>query len=192
VKKPLRRALVGLGIIGISALPIFPHTNLWAIRWKIHIIGPRLTYGPLATDDAAWEVVLNGVRSGDSAWLSVASDLKPALDSHPSEEMDGAVSTVLDKNPSGALRILVPSYGAKIVCGEDEEGSVIDRLHAERRALLLKALPASPERQACLSVVGRVLESAGREKDHRQPYYRVRLYATASTRLLSRIVGASL
>ena len=168
MKKPLKRALVGLGLllailIGICALLIFPHTDPWAIRWKIHIIGPGLTYGPLAADDAAWEVVLNGVRSGDSAWLSVASDLLPVLDTHPGEEMIGAVSTALDKNPSDALRILLPSYGAKIVCGQDEEGLVINRLHAERRALLLKAPPASaePNAQACLSVVGQVLESAG-------------------------------
>ena len=165
MKKSLRRALVATGVLvalaGISALLLFPHTDPRAIRWKIRIIGSTLTYAPLASDDANWELVLKGVRSGDAAWLSVAADLRPALDTHPGEEMFGAVSTVLDKDPTGALRILLPSYGAEVVCGQDEQGSAVDRLRAERRALLLKGLPAAPERQACLGVVRRILESGG-------------------------------
>ena len=165
MKRSLGRALVATDVLsvlaGISALLMFPHTDPWVIRLKTRIIGSRLTYAPLASNDAKWEFVLKGVRSGDATWLSVASDLRPALDTHPGEEMIGAVSTVLEKNPTGALRNLLPSYGAQVVCGEDEEGSAIDRLHAERRAQLLKALPASPERQACLADVRRILESGG-------------------------------
>ena len=91
----------------------------------------------------------------------MAADLRPALDTHPGEEMLGAVSTVLDANPAGAVQILLPRYGAEVVCGQDEEGSAIDRSRAERRALLLKGQPASPELQACLRVVRRILESGG-------------------------------
>lgn len=126
-----------LCFVGISVLLLFPQTDPFVIRLKTHIIGSGLTYAPLASDDDKWECVLEGVRSGDGTWLRVASDLYPALDTHPGEEMLGAVSTAFDKNPRGVLRILLPSYGAQAVCGEDEEGSVIDRLHAERRAQLL-------------------------------------------------------
>jgi hypothetical protein len=71
------------------------------------------------------------------------------------------VSTVLDTNPAGAVQILLPRYGAEVVCGQDEEGFPVDRPRAERRALLLKGQPAAPELQACISVVRRILESGG-------------------------------
>jgi hypothetical protein len=140
---------------------MFPHTNPSAIHAKARIIGSRLTYAPLASEEARWEVVLKGVRSGEAPWLSVAADLRPALDTHPGEEMLGAVSTVLDTNPEGAVQILLPHYGADVVCGQDEEGLAIDRARAKRRTLLLKGQPATPELQACLSVVGHILESGG-------------------------------
>ena len=67
----LRRALVATGVVaalaGILAFLMFPHTDPWAIHRKTRIIGSRLTYAPLASDDARWEVVLKGVRSGDAA-----------------------------------------------------------------------------------------------------------------------------
>ena len=34
--------------------------------------------------------------------------------------MDDAVSVAIDKNPTGALRILLPVYGAQTVCAEEE------------------------------------------------------------------------
>jgi hypothetical protein len=112
-------------------------------------------------DQSKWELLFKGVRSGDAVWLKIAWELRPALDTHPGEEMLGAVSTVFDKNPMGALRILLPSYGAEAICSQDEEGSAIDRRRAERRMVLLKLQPASPECQACLGVVERILESDG-------------------------------
>ncbi len=161
MKRFRRWALIAVGgllsIAGISVLLLFPYTDPSVIHFKTHIIGSGLTYAPLASDDDKWELVLKGVRSGDETWLRVASDLYPALDTHPGEEMLGAVSTAFDKNPGGALRILLPSYGSQVVCREDEEGSVIDRLHAERRAKLLEGLPASPEREACLTVIRQIL-----------------------------------
>jgi len=162
VRTFLRRALLATGVVavlaGTVAFFIFPHTNPSVIRAKARIIGPRLTYASLVYDDARWEVALKGVRSGDAAWLSVAADLRPALDTHPGEEMLGAVSTVLETNPVGAVQILLPRYGAEVVCGQDEEGLAIDRPRAERRVLLLERQPAAPELQACLTVVRHILE----------------------------------
>jgi hypothetical protein len=166
VKRIRRWALIAIGgllsIAAISAFLLFPSTNPWVIRFKTHIIGAVLTYAPLASDDDKWELVLKGVRSGDETWLQVALDLYPALDTHPGEEMLGAVATAFDKNPSGAVRILLPTYGAQVVCGEDEEGSGIDRLHAERRAQLVEGLTASPERAACLTVIRQILGKSGK------------------------------
>jgi hypothetical protein len=137
---------------------MFPHTAPWAIRGKTRIIGANLTYRTLAFDYASWEFVLKGVRSGDTAWLKVASGLRPALATHQGEEMIGAVSTVLDQNAIGALQILLPLYGPGIICGYEEEKGVIDQLHAERRALLLKGYRLRPNARHALTSSG---ESSG-------------------------------
>lgn len=167
MKSSPRRALVGAAglvlLAAMAALVLHPYTNPWIIHIKTHVVGSGLTYGPLASDDAKWETVLNGVRSGDSRWLRVAADLQPALDTHPGEEMAGALVNVLDKNPTGALQVLLPGYGAEVVCGEDEGGAAIDPIHAGRRAQLLRTQPESPERRACLTVVMRVIRSGRAE-----------------------------
>jgi hypothetical protein len=152
----IRAAIVLLALGGIWVLFVFPHTQPWAIRWKVRIAGPRLVYESLAADDAIWEVVTNGVRSGDVEWLRVAKDLSPVLDTHPGEEMAEAVATVLRKNPAGAVGILLQDYGAEWVCGWD-----IDANQARQRIELLKGLPASAERDACLGVVTRIAGSGG-------------------------------
>jgi hypothetical protein len=118
LNNPLVRALSAaaaalLALAALLAVVMFPHTSPWVIRWKVRIIGCALTYGPLAYDDDRSSIVLNGVRTGNSAWLSVASGLRPTLDTHPGEEMLEAVSTVFDTNPAGALHILVPNRGLR-------------------------------------------------------------------------------
>ncbi len=119
----------------------WPSTKPILIRLRVHVIGARLTYGPLAYDDSRWQTVLDGVASGDASWLHVAADLEPALDTHPGEDMIGAVSRAFDKNPAGALMILLPRYGAGIVCGQDQDGGVISYELARRRLDVLKTIP---------------------------------------------------
>jgi hypothetical protein len=151
-------------IAGIVILGVWPCTNPWVVHAKSRILGPRLVYGPLAYDDDLWEVVLVGVRSGDSAWLRVAVDLRPSLDTHPGEEMLGAVSSVLDKNPIGALDMLLPLYGPSIVCAEDDEGAPISRVRAKERVQLLERMGKNQERkellEACLGVLWGILASS--------------------------------
>jgi len=162
MRKHLRVALIAacilVGLVSAVALLLFPHTNPYVIHAKTLVIGPRLVYGPLAYDDAKWEVVLRGVRSGEPAWLHVAVDLKPALDTHPGEEMLGAVSTVVDTNPLGAVQILVPQYGAELVCGQGEDGLAIDQNRAERRVRLVQTV-GGPQREGCLKILRRLFKN---------------------------------
>jgi hypothetical protein len=125
----------------LAAAVLWPTTHPTLIHVKALAIGSRMTYGPLASDDSRWETVLHGVASGDSSWLRVASDLEPALDTHPGEEMIGAVSQAFDKNPFGALTILLPRYGEGIVCGQEADGGAISRDKAHQRLHLLETLP---------------------------------------------------
>ena len=142
---PRRRRWVGVAAGGIAvgllvATLLFPHTDPLVIHAKVSLIGPRLVYGPLAADDSRWEVVLTGVETGQVAWLRVAADLRPALDTHPGEQMLGAVARVLDVNPLGAIETLLPIYGPDVVCGQDEEGTPLTGPRAERRIRSLGSL----------------------------------------------------
>jgi hypothetical protein len=158
VKVVLVGGAVIAGVSGAVFILMFPHTNPEIIHVKTRVIGSRFVYAPLAYDETRWEVVLAGVRSGAPVWLRVAADLRPALDTHPGEEMLGAVSGVLDTNPLGAVRILLPGYGPDIVCGRDEEGLTIDRSRAERRERLLHDLGVA-ELGPCLEAVRRAQRS---------------------------------
>jgi hypothetical protein len=144
IRRGLRIAL-GIVIVGgaLVAAIEWPFTNPWLIRAKVRLLGPTIVYAPLAYRDEQWDAVLAGVKSGDAVWLYVAVDLYPALDTHPGEEMFGAVSTVVDKNPKGAVDVLLPTYGPAIVCGEQEEGQPINHATAERRVQLLAQIATS-------------------------------------------------
>jgi hypothetical protein len=149
-------------LVGGAALLMFPHTSASAIRLKTRIIGANLVYRPLAYDEDRWEVILRGVRSGDPAWLGVAADLRVALDTHPGEEMLGAVSVAIEANPAGAIQILLPQYGPDVVCGQDEDGQPIGAGQAERRIRLLEKAGVMNS-GACLATMRKVVknESAG-------------------------------
>ena len=159
MRRPGLRVLVLSAVLALLAgtAVMYPYTQPALIQAKARIVGAGLTYAPLAHDDGRWSIVLTGVRSGELAWLRVAAALRPALDTHPGEEMLGAVATVLDRNPSDALRLLLPSFGAEAVCGVDEEGLPLEGSRAEHRVSLLEGQPSSAERQACLAILERLV-----------------------------------
>jgi hypothetical protein len=159
LKYSIAVALSAAVLAAAVAFLLFPHTNPSVIHLKTKVLGPRLTYAPLAYDSARWEVVLEGVRSADVRWLEVAADLRSALDTHPGEEMLSAVSSVLELNPHDAIQLLIPSYGADLVCAQDEDGGPVSAAVAKRRVRLLEDRVASPTARQCLAAVKRILGS---------------------------------
>jgi hypothetical protein len=91
----------------------------------------------------------------------VAAGLWPSLDTHPGEEMLAAAFRAFDANPTGALTILLPIYGAKFVCAEDAEGGPLLKGSASTRLGILKNLSAGKvdRRQidACAQEIERTL-----------------------------------
>ena len=130
-------------IIVVGFVLIFPLTNPRIIYVKNHILGAGFNYRGLSYEEDRWDIVLKGVRSGERKWILLAADFKPVLDTHPGEEMLGAVSQVLDKNPQDAIRLLVPVYGAEIVCGEEEDGEPLNFNHATTRMQSLSKIKMS-------------------------------------------------
>src|SRR5690349_2772037 len=94
---------------------------------EIHRSGAESCSGRLLKhythDDTNWQVVLDGVRSGDPAWLDVASALAPGMAKHvhPSEEFFEALSSALRARPELVLeRVRQGKFNVKDVCWTDE------------------------------------------------------------------------
>lgn len=132
------------------------------IGFKVHVLGPGVVYRSLSWDESRWEVVLAGVRSGRAEWLHVASALYPSLDTHPGEEMLGAVGSVFEANSAGALQVLLPRYGAEVVCSTDSEGAPlpVERATGRLRALReLSVAEVSKERvESCSNAIEKVIQ----------------------------------
>jgi len=147
----MRRGLV-LAIVGCTACAFaiviwfWPHPSLIAAR--IAMFGAVPTYRSLSGHEARWAAVVNGVRAGRPEWLTIAVDLRSALDTHPGEEMLEAVADAFDANPDAAIRILVPAYGPETVCaplGGHEPATVS---HARARLERLRSSTAANEHAA--------------------------------------------
>lgn len=145
-------------IMIISGIIIYPFTNPQIIRTKVGFLGHRFVYKQLSYHDDLWDTVLNGVKSTDSIWLHVAVDLYPSLDTHPGEEMDGAVATVIDKNPKRAISILLPTYGAETVCGHKEDWEPITSIEAKKRLQLLSSIAFSANEENVLESCRNILK----------------------------------
>jgi hypothetical protein len=154
MKRPRRTWIVAAGavLIALGVIAMYPHTNPSMIHFKTKILGPRTTYGPLASREEVWETILAGVKSGEWHWLRVAVDLRPALDTHPGEQMVDAVASVIDVNPSGAIHWLLPAYGPELVCGEEQAGARVTGPRAQRRKALVEKVEDTGS-AACLEVL---------------------------------------
>jgi hypothetical protein len=140
-------------LIALSVVAMYPHVNPSVIHWKAKVLGPRLTYGPLASREEVWDSIVAGVRSGEWRWLRVAVDLQPALDTHPGEEMVDAITSVIDANPHGAIQWLLPAYGAELVCGEEGAGVRVAGPRRQRRKALVEKVTDTAGTAACLEVL---------------------------------------
>ena len=154
MKQPHRNRILAAGaaLIALAGISMYPHTNPSMIHFKTKTLGPRVTYGPLASREEVWETILAGVKSGEWHWLRVAVDLRPALDTHPGEQMLDAVASVIDVNPSGAIHWLLPAYGPQLVCGEVEAGVRVAGPRAQRRKALVEKVEDTGT-AACLEVL---------------------------------------
>jgi len=68
-------------------------------------------------DSPTWDVILRGIRSGRSEWITVYQKLKPASDAHSSEELEAALSDAMIANPFQVIPIYEQQgYTAQQIC----------------------------------------------------------------------------
>ncbi len=155
--------VVALGLLAAGAC--WPTTNPRLLHARVQVLGPHFVYGELTCcygDSAtAWDAVLRGVRAGDRPWLILAADMRPALDTHPAEEMVGAVAAAWRASPQGALSMLLPAYGPDLVCGGIGSEEPIGASEAEKRLQDLRHANLDTwSRQKCLDVLVRIVSDA--------------------------------
>ena len=90
--------------------------------------------------DGKFDLVLDGVSSGDPRWLALIAKLEPGLSGHTAlaESLPIAVAFALPKNPTGVLRYLASPRWLRTVCGYP----MIEPTDKEERTYFKAAIPA--------------------------------------------------
>lgn len=92
-------------------------TNPKAINRLIKEKGAKTVLDEIYRDRVVWHKVIVGIRSGESEWFNVASELYNVSDAGASEEINFAIGNAIDTYPIEVLKLLkqgnVPALLAK-------------------------------------------------------------------------------
>jgi hypothetical protein len=73
-----------------------------------------------AGSSAQWNAVIAHISGGSTAWLSVAGALGPGVDAGTGEDLTGALSAALLKNPAGVLKLAGPQFPISQICTDPQ------------------------------------------------------------------------
>lgn len=97
--------------------------NRWVPRGRAELVlseiklrGPESVSRRIDSDEDFGKTVLDGIASGDSVWLQVAAQLKPASASAEAS-FDIALASALPRSPHKVLALLDGEYTPQEVCG---------------------------------------------------------------------------
>jgi hypothetical protein len=106
--------------------------------------------------------VMNGIETGDSAWLEVADKITPASGAAEAS-LAIALASALPRSPVRVLSLLGPKYPVEEICGIPflkPEPAMITSYHDEAVAALgrVKSVPLTKVRDACVAALDRARE----------------------------------
>jgi hypothetical protein len=87
-----------------------------ALLHQIERQGGRTVLWNLWQDDKAFDAVIEGIESGDPAWLDVAVRLRPFSDAGASESIDYAVASLLPRAPRRVLSLVGHGFEIRHIC----------------------------------------------------------------------------
>lgn len=101
-------ALLFAGAVNAAAAPPAhpPAASADALLQRIAQLGGRRVLADLWKDDRAFDAAMDGIESGDPAWLEVAIRLRPFSDAGASEAIDDAVARLLPAQPRRILSLI--------------------------------------------------------------------------------------
>lgn len=106
--------------------------------------------------------VMNGIETGDSAWLEVADKITPASGAAEAS-MAIALASALPRSPERVLSLIGPKYPVEDVCGIPflkPEPAMITTYHDEAVSALgrVRSVPLTQVRTACVAALDRARE----------------------------------
>lgn len=152
--------LLALACRGIRSSPPRGHAAADSVLSLIRTKGARAAFDTMARDPATEERWTDSIATGDSAWLLVATTLRPASDAGDSEGLDVTLGLALPNAPEGVLRALRKApFDREVVCGspfwEGTPDSTVDNHHRHAVAALraVRAPDLASARDSCLRIL---------------------------------------
>jgi hypothetical protein len=104
-------------------------------------------------DESFGRSVMNGIETGDSAWLQVAANITPASGA-AAASLSIALASALPRSPERVLALLGPRYPVEDVCGIPflkPDSTLVVSYHDEAVAALgrVRSVPLTSVRDAC-------------------------------------------
>jgi hypothetical protein len=156
------------GLVLIAAV-IACKDTAWTPRGSAEIVLSEIKLGRSATvakridaDESFGRSVMNGISTGDSAWLEVAREITPAS-ATSAATLSIALASALPRSPERVLALLGRKYPVADVCSIPflrPDSSVVISYYGEAIAALarVQSAPLSPVRDACRAVLDQARE----------------------------------
>ncbi|HMI43852.1 MAG TPA: hypothetical protein VK516_09525, partial [Gemmatimonadaceae bacterium] len=132
----------------------------WTPRGSAEVVLSEIKLGGAANvakridaDESFGRSVMNGVETGDSAWLQVAANITPASGAAEAS-LSIALASALPRSPERVLALLGPKYPVEDVCGSPflkPDSTLVVSYHDEAVTALgrVRSIPLTPVRDAC-------------------------------------------
>jgi hypothetical protein len=145
--------LVIAGAIGCKDTGWTPRGSADVVLSEIKLSGAAAVAKRIDADESFGRSVMNGIATGDSAWLDVADKLTPAS-AAAAASLSIALASALPRSPARVLAVLGPKYPVEDVCGIPflkPESTLVASYHDEAVAALSRVDTAAlvTVRNAC-------------------------------------------
>jgi len=130
-----------------------PRGSAETVLSEIKVGGAANVAKRIDADESFGRSVMNGVETGDSAWLQVAANITPASGA-AAASLSIALASALPRSPERVLALLGPKYPVEDVCGIPflkPDSTLVTSYHDEAVAALrrVRSVPLTPVRDAC-------------------------------------------
>ena len=141
----------------------------WTPRGSAEIVLSEIKLGRSATvakridaEESFGRSVMNGIASGDSAWLEVARQLTPAS-ATAAASFSIALASALPRSPDGVLSALGTKYPVNDVCGIPflrPDSALVTSYYDQAMAALMRvrSAPLTQTRDACRTALAQARE----------------------------------
>ena len=130
-----------------------PRGSAEVVLSEIQMGGATNVARRIDTDESLGRSVMNGIATGDSAWLAVAEKLTPAS-ATAAASLSIALASALPRSPERVLAVLGTTYAIEDVCGIPflrPDSNLVGSYHDEAVAALgrVRSVPLSRVRDEC-------------------------------------------